>query len=67
VRLCPYAQLNDGLLDVVVGRSNSKTKMIDVFEKAKKDGAHIYDPCITYYRGKYINLKFNETFYFQSE
>jgi diacylglycerol kinase family enzyme len=50
MRFCPYAQVNDGLLDVVIGRTDKRGEMLKVLDVAKK-GAHIYHPALNYYRG----------------
>jgi len=60
LRLCPYAQLDDGLLDVLIAYPLSRFQIINLFENARKGGSHIYDERVPYYRCKKIRVEFAE-------
>jgi diacylglycerol kinase (ATP) len=59
IKSAPLAQMDDGLLDVVVGYSDSKLKILYVARKAQ-EGKHIFDPEVSYYRAREVVLRGEE-------
>lgn len=60
MKVAPMAQLDDGLLDVVIANKTNKTKLIKLFIKLFK-GTHMSDPIVEHYRCKKFVIKSNET------
>ena len=56
VPIGPLAQVDDGLLDVVFGITESKLNFLSVAKKVH-NGLHIFEDCVEYYRGKNIKIK----------
>ncbi|KAL4500456.1 hypothetical protein ABPG72_003407 [Tetrahymena utriculariae] len=55
-RACPIAQVNDGILDLILMYSDKTSRMISVLQAAEKNGLHIYEKECQYYRGKEIRI-----------
>jgi len=58
MRLCPFASIEDGLIDVLLAKPMSRRQLINLFDEAKKGGAHVYAEKVHYYRCKKIRLEF---------
>ena len=54
--MAPDAEIDDGLLDVVILNKVSRVKLLSLFPKLFK-GTHINDPAIEVLKGKIISLK----------
>ncbi len=50
LRLCPYAQLDDGKMDVMLNSSTitSVSKAIGIFDGVKAGGTHVHNPLVQY-------------------
>ena len=49
--MAPFAQGDDGLLDIILCKSNSRLKLLGLLDKVY-DGKHVFDKSGQYYRGK---------------
>lgn len=56
MQLAPRAELNDGLMDVVVVRNASRWQMLNLFSKVF-DGSHVGLSCVEYYQVKSIEIR----------
>lgn len=55
LRICPGAELNDGLLDVVVIAAASRRRLLRVFPTLRS-GGHINEPEVTMLRGRSVRI-----------
>jgi diacylglycerol kinase (ATP) len=55
MKVCPNAELNDGLFDVMVLRKVSRTELLKVFPKVYS-GRHVGHPAVTFYRCREIEI-----------
>lgn len=55
MRICPDAQVDDGLLDVTWLHSCSRTTLVRVFPKVYS-GAHVHHPRVTTHRGRHLTI-----------
>lgn len=54
-KLCPRAEINDGLLDIVIFEKASSADLLQVFTKVF-NGQHIKHPRVHYFQGKNIQI-----------
>lgn len=47
LRMAPFAQLDDGVLDAVCVKTGTRGDFLAVFGKVK-DGSHVYNPMVEY-------------------
>ena len=55
MKMAPKAELNDGLIDLVLVRDASRFKLLQMFPKVF-DGTHIDDPIVEYYQVKEFSI-----------
>ena len=55
MKVCPNAELNDGLFDVMVLGKVSRTELLKVFPKVYS-GRHVGHPAVTFYRCREIEI-----------
>ena len=55
MKVCPHAQLDDGLLDVVVVGPLTRRRFLRLFPRVFK-GTHVTDSSVTVYRGREVRL-----------
>ena len=53
--MAPLAQINDGLIDVIVLRKAGRLKLLSLFTKIFK-GGHVGDPAVQYYQVKEFSI-----------
>lgn len=56
MQLAPRAELNDGLMDVVVVRNASRWQMLNLFSKVF-DGSHIQLECVEYHQVRSFEIR----------
>ena len=56
MQLAPRAELNDGLMDVVVVRNASRRQMLNLFSKVF-DGSHVHLECVEYHQVKSFEIR----------
>lgn len=56
MQLAPRAELNDGLMDVVVVRNASRWQMLNLFSKVF-DGSHVRLKCVEYHQVKSFEIR----------
>jgi len=56
MKFCPYAKLNDGMLDVVIFLDKGRCNTLKAFDELKK-GIHIYNENMLYFRFKTLTLE----------
>lgn len=56
MQLAPRAELNDGLMDVVVVRNASRWQMLSLFSKVF-DGSHVHLDCVEYHQVKSFEIR----------
>ncbi|MFO1003813.1 MAG: diacylglycerol kinase family protein [Planctomycetaceae bacterium] len=56
MQLAPRAELNDGLMDVVVVRNASRWQMLNLFSKVF-DGSHVHLKCVEYYQVRSFEIR----------
>jgi len=61
MKVCPEADITDGLFDVFVVREISKLHFIKVFPRTYK-GTHVTDPCIWIFRTDEVSLEADRDF-----
>lgn len=54
-KLCPKAEMNDGLLDIVIFEKANNADLLQIFTKVF-NGQHITHPKVHYYQGKSIKI-----------
>ncbi len=51
MQMAPIAQVDDGLLDLILVQTKTKLQLIELFMALKKNGAHIFmTEYVKYYR-----------------
>ena len=55
MKMAPHAQLNDGLIDVIVAHKSSRLKLLKMFPKVFS-GEHIDDPIVEYHQVKKFSI-----------
>ena len=55
MKMAPKAELNDGLIDLVLVRDASRLKLLQMFPKVF-DGSHIDDPIVEYHQVKEFSI-----------
>ncbi len=53
--MAPLAQLNDGLIDLIIARKAGRLKLLSLFPKLFK-GAHVGDPLVDYHQVKEFSI-----------
>ena len=56
MQLAPRAELNDGLMDVIVVQNASRWQMLNLFSKVF-DGSHIRLKCVEYHQVKSFEIR----------
>jgi YegS/Rv2252/BmrU family lipid kinase len=56
MQLAPRAELNDGLMDVVVVRNASRRQMLNLFSKVF-DGSHVHLECVEYHQVRSFEIR----------
>lgn len=59
MKVAPYADIQDGVLDICVVDKLSRTRMVALFPKLIK-GEHTEEEEVSFYKGKNVTLKANE-------
>ena len=57
LRLAPYAKLDDGCLDVLLAKNQSRSENIHMFDELKRGGSHVYLDYVIYRRFKKMMLE----------
>ena len=55
MKMAPLAQLNDGMIDLIIARKASRTKLLRLFPKLFS-GAHVGDPIVEYRQVKEFSI-----------
>jgi diacylglycerol kinase (ATP) len=64
--VCPHAQINDGLFDVMILEPVSKLEFLKVFPKVFS-GSHLSHPAVKTYRTKKISISADSVAYADGE
>jgi len=56
MKMAPLAQINDGLIDLIVVRKAGRFKLLYLFTKLFK-GRHIGDPAVVYHQVKQFSIE----------
>jgi len=64
--VCPEAQVDDGLLDVMVTQSVGRLKILRLIPKIMK-GTHVSEPILKNYRAKRIGIKSQQHFVVEAD
>jgi diacylglycerol kinase family enzyme len=60
MRVSPFSQPDDGLLETIFFASPSRVTTLKLFDKVKSDGAHIYHEGINCYRSRKVRISLKE-------
>lgn len=57
LRVCPFAVMDDGLFDVIFMPKISRGATLDLFDRLKKGGTHVYDENLQYRRFRTMRIE----------
>lgn len=66
MKVTPLAEIDDGLLDVVIARKTSKMKLIKLFGQLFK-GSHLSDPIVEHYKCKKFSIASEKNIYINTD
>lgn len=66
MKVTPNAEIDDGLLDVVIARKTKKSKLVQLFTKLFK-GTHMSDPIVEHYKCKKFSIMSSDEIFINTD